>query len=146
MASGLWQLERCFEVRSHELGLVKNNKFMRNFKNYEIWIDSIELTDVIYDICDAFPKNELYQLGSQMERAVVSIPSNIAEGAGRRSDVEFARFLDIALGSAYELETQLIIARRRKYISEELFQSTDESIMSLQKRIGSFIVTLTEKK
>ncbi len=119
---------------------------MRNFKNYEIWIDSIELTDVIYDICDAFPKNELYQLGSQMERAVVSIPSNIAEGAGRRSDVEFARFLDIALGSAYELETQLIIARRRKYISEELFQSTDESIMSLQKRIGSFIVTLTEKK
>lgn len=119
---------------------------MRNFKNYEIWIDSIELTDVIYDICEVFPKNELYQLGSQMERAVVSIPSNIAEGAGRRSDVEFARFLDIALGSAYELETQLIIAKRRKYISEDIFKSTDESIMSLQKRIGSFIVTLTEKK
>jgi four helix bundle protein len=125
---------------------VKNKKVMRNFKNYEIWIGSIELTDVIYDICEGFPKNELYQLGSQMERAVVSIPSNIAEGAGRRSDVEFAHFLDIALGSAYELETQLIIARRRKYISEELFLSTDESIMSLQKRIGSFIVTLTEKK
>ena len=119
---------------------------MRNFKNYEIWIDSIELTDVIYDICEDFPKNELYQLGSQMERAVVSIPSNIAEGAGRRSDIEFAHFLDIALGSAYELETQLIIAKRRKYISDSLFKSTDESLISLQKRIGSFIVTLTEKK
>jgi len=59
--------------------------------------------------------------------------------------VEFARFLDIALGSAYELETQLIIARRREYISEELFKSTDDSIMSLQKRISSFILTLKEK-
>jgi len=117
---------------------------MRNFKNYEIWIDSIELTVVIYDICESFPKNELYQLGSQMERAVVSIPSNIAEGAGRRSEAEFAHFLDIALGSAYELETQLIIAKRRKYLSVELFETTDKSIMSLQKRIGSFITTLTE--
>ena len=59
--------------------------------------------------------------------------------------MEFARFLDIALGSAYELETQLIIARRREYISEELFKSTDDSIMSLQKRISSFILTLKEK-
>ena len=118
---------------------------MRNFKNYEIWIDSIELTDVIYDICEKFPKNEVYQLESQMERAVVSIPSNIAEGAGRRSDVEFAHFLDIALGSAYELETQLIIAHRRKYLTDSLYNSTDELIVSLQKRIGSFIVTLTEK-
>ena len=118
---------------------------MRNFKNYEIWVDSIELTDVIYDICESFPKNELYQLGSQMERAVVSIPSNIAEGAGRRSEAEFAHFLDIALGSAYELETQLIIAKRRKYISVESFENAENSIVSLQKRIGSFIVTLTEK-
>ena len=119
---------------------------MRNFKNYEIWIDSIELTDVIYDICESFPKNELYQLGSQMERAVVSIPSNIAEGARRRSEAEFAHFLDIALGSTYELETQLIIAKRRKYLSAELFETTDESIMSLQKRIGSFIATIVGEK
>lgn len=118
---------------------------MRNFKNYEIWIDSIELTDVIYDICEKFPKNEVYQLESQMERAAVSIPSNIAEGAGRRSEAEFAHFLDIALGSVYELETQLIIAHRRKYLSDALYKSTDEIIVSLQKRIGSFIVTLTEK-
>lgn len=118
---------------------------MRNFKNYEIWIDSIELTDVIYDICEKFPKNEVYQLESQMERAVVSIPSNIAEGAGRRSEAEFAHFLDIALGSAYELETQLIIAHRRKYLTDSLYKSTDDLIVSLQKRIGSFIVTITEK-
>ena len=121
-------------------------KTMRNFKNYEIWIDSIELSDVIYDICESFPQKELYQLASQMERAVVSIPSNIAEGAGRRSEAEFAHFLDIALGSAYELETQLIIAKRRKYISKELFETTDETIMSLQKRIGSFIATIIGEK
>ena len=121
-------------------------KTMRNFKNYEIWIDSIELSDVIYDICESFPQKELYQLASQMERAVVSIPSNIAEGAGRRSEAEFAHFLDIALGSAYELETQLIIAKRRKYISKELFETTDETIMSLQKRIGSFIATVIGEK
>ena len=119
---------------------------MRNFKNYEIWVDSIELTDIIYDLCERFPKNELYQLESQMERAAVSIPSNIAEGAGRRSEAEFAHFLDIALGSAYELETQLIIAKRRKYISEESFNTTDKIIMSLQKRIGSFIATITGEK
>ena len=124
----------------------KTIKVMRNFKNYEIWMDSIELTDVIYDICESFPKNELYQLGSQMERAVVSIPSNIAEGARRRSEAEFAHFLDIALGSTYELETQLIIAKRRKYLSAELFETTDESIMSLQKRIGSFISTIIGEK
>ena len=76
-----------------------------------------------------------------MERAVVSIPSNIAEGAGRRSEAEFAHF-----GSAYELETQLIIAKRRKYISKELFETTDETIMSLQKRIGSFIATVIGEK
>ena len=118
---------------------------MRNFKNYEIWMDSIELTDIIYDICEKFPQKEVYQLESQMERAVVSIPSNIAEGAGRRSEAEFAHFLDVALGSAYELETQLIIAHRRKYLSDEIYHTTDELIVSLQKRIGSFIVTLTEK-
>lgn len=124
----------------------KTLKTMRNFKNYEIWIDSIELTDVVYDICESFPQKELYQLASQMERAVVSITSNIAEGAGRRSEAEFAHFLDIALGSAYELETQLIIAKRRKYISKELFETTDETIMSLQKRIGSFIATVIGEK
>ena len=116
---------------------------MRNFKNYGIWIDGIEITDVIYDLCESFPKKEVYGLESQMERTAVSIPSNIAEGAGRRSDTEFAHFLDIALGSAYELETQLIIAHRRKYMSDADFEKADEEIVSLQKRIGSFITTLT---
>lgn len=118
---------------------------MRNFKNYDIWIDGIELSDVIYDLCEKFPPKEIYQLESQMERAAVSIPSNIAEGAGRRSVAEFAHFLDIALGSAYELETQLIIAHRRKYISDELFTQTDDALVSLQKRIGTFISQITNK-
>lgn len=117
---------------------------MRNFKNYDIWIDGIELSDVIYDLCEKFPPKEIYQLESQMERAAVSIPSNIAEGAGRRSVAEFAHFLDIALGSAYELETQLIIAHRRKYISDELFTQTDDALVSLQKRIGTFISQITK--
>ena len=158
MASGYWLLASGSLMKRGSFPLIKllvaisqlsNNKTlktMRNFKNYEIWVDSIELTDIIYDLCERFPKNELYQLESQMERAAVSIPSNIAEGAGRRSEAEFAHFLDIALGSAYELETQLIIAKRRKYISEESFNTTDKIIMSLQKRIGSFIATITGEK
>ena len=119
---------------------------MRNFRNYSMWQNSLEVCLEIYQLTRKFPSFETYGLGDQLRRAAVSIVSNIAEGAGRRSEAEFAHFLDIALGSAYELETQLIIAKRRKYISKELFETTDETIMSLQKRIGSFIATIIGEK
>ena len=119
---------------------------INSYRDLNVWEKSMELARVVYGLVKFLPKEELYALSDQMRRAVVSIPSNIAEGAGRRSEAEFAHFLDIALGSAYELETQLIIAHRRKYLTDSLYNSTDELIVSLQKRIGSFIVTLTESK
>ncbi len=110
---------------------------MRNFREYDIWIDSMELVNNIYDLVGNFPKNEQYVLTSQMTRSAISIPSNIAEGASRNSEKDFARFLEIGLGSAFELEIQVRIAVKRKYISEEDNTRTIESLISLQKRISA---------
>ena len=95
----------------------------------------MELVDTIYSFVEAFPNTEKYGLRSQIKRSAVSIPSNIAEGASRNSEKDFARFLEIALGSAFELETQLIIASKRKYISEGSLEKTVKKLSSLQKRI-----------
>ena len=116
--------------------MTKLNK-MRNFREYDIWIDSMELANNIYDLVGYFPKNEQYVLTSQMTRSAISIPSNIVEGASRNSEKDFARFLEIGLGSAFELETQVRIAVKRKYISEDNKTSTIESLISLQKRISA---------
>ena len=110
-------------------------KILRDFRKYDIWIDSMELVDAIYSFVEAFPNTEKYGLRSQITRSAVSIPSNIAEGASRNSEKDFARFLEIALGSAFELETQLIIAKRRKYISTTHVEESILKLTSLQKRI-----------
>ena len=93
----------------------------------------MELVDNVYGFVEAFPNTEKYGLSSQITRSAVSIPSNIAEGASRNSEKDFARFLEIALGSAFELETQLIIASKRKHISEGSLEETVKKISSLQK-------------
>ncbi|MFN0188255.1 MAG: four helix bundle protein [Bacteroidia bacterium] len=84
---------------------------MVNFKKLVIWNESLLLTKEIYKLSADFPRDEKYGLTSQIRRAVVSIPSNISEGSSRKSRKEFSHFLDIALGSSYELETQLTIAQ-----------------------------------
>jgi four helix bundle protein len=108
---------------------------LRDFRKYDIWIDSMELVDAVYTFVKAFPNTKKYGLRSQITRSAVSIPSNIAEGASRNSEKDFARFLEIALGSAFELETQLIIAERRKYISTTHLEESILKLTSLQKRI-----------
>lgn len=95
----------------------------------------MELVDDVYTFVNAFPNTEKYGLSFQITRSAVSIPSNIAEGASRNSEKDFARFLEIALGSAFELETQLIITGKRKHISEERLKETVKKLSSLQKRI-----------
>ena len=115
---------------------------MHNFRKLDIWSDGIELADMVYGLTDAFPRNEVYGLASQMQRAAVSVPSNIAEGAGKDSEVDFARFLSISLGSLYELETQVEIAHRRAYISTENYYSLRTHIESLQKRIYNLHVKI----
>src|SRR5450759_4285393 len=90
-----------------------------SFHDLRIWQEAMDLTVEIYRVTGGFPKHETYGLASQMRRAAVSVPSNIAEGKGHRSDPEFVRFLFHARGSLLELQTQLVLARRLAYLSAE---------------------------
>jgi four helix bundle protein len=112
---------------------------MRGFKKYTIWQNGIKLVKNIYSFSKNLPDNEKFGLVSQIKRVSVSIPSNIAEGCGRNSVVEFKRFLEIALGSAFELETQLIIIQDLDggdYNDTNILLS---DITVLQKSINSLI-------
>ena len=108
---------------------------MHNFRKLDIWIDGVEMADKIYSLTEDFPRQEMYGLSSQMQRAAVSVPSNISEGSGKGSNREFARFLSISLGSLFELQTQIEIAYRRAYLTTENYYSILTTIESLQKRI-----------
>lgn len=92
------------------------------FQDLRIWQEAMNLVEAVYRVTADFPKHELYGLTSQMRRAAVSVPSNIAEGKGHRSDPEFVRFLLHARGSLLELQTQLLVARRLQYLPEEKAQ------------------------
>lgn len=94
---------------------VKTKK-ARNFRNYKVWQDAVDYASKVYMITAEMPWFEKKGLCDQLQRAVVSISSNIAEGAAKPSDAEFARFLDTSLGSAFEVETQLLIAKNIGYI------------------------------
>ena len=108
---------------------------MKNFKKLKVWQKGIELVVDIYKKSNKFPKEEVYGLTSQIRRSAVSIPSNIAEGSGRNSDKEFNRFLDISLGSSFELETQLIIAHKLKFLSDSDYETLNNEIIEEQKMI-----------
>ena len=104
---------------------------MHNFKQLEIWRKSQALCIGVYEATNDFPKEETFGLQSQIRRSAVSIPSNIAEGTSRNSNKEVVRFIEIALGSAYELETQLMIASRLKYLENSIFESLSEELNSI---------------
>jgi len=108
---------------------------MHNFKELRVWQKSIDLTYEIYEVLSSFPLDEKYGLISQIKRASVSIPSNIAEGAGRSSGKEFKYFLSISLGSSFELETQFIIANRLGLINHEKMENFANRISEIQKMI-----------
>lgn len=91
-----------------------------NFKELKIWQLGMEISDMIFEFISTLPNTERYNLVDQLNRASVSIPSNIAEGCGKRTDIHFAEFLSTALSSCYEVETQLLITGRRKIGNEEL--------------------------
>lgn len=111
---------------------------MHNFKELKTWQKSRRFVKDIYVLTKIFPKDELFVLTSQMRRAAISIPSNIAEGSGRATDKDFSRFLDIATGSTFELESQLYIACDLEYYSEEKLNIYLEKIQELQKMIYNF--------
>jgi four helix bundle protein len=108
---------------------------MNYYKNLKVWQSAVDLSVNVYQITEEFPKKEQFTLVSQLNRSAVSIPSNIAEGAGRQSIKEFINFLSIANGSCYELETQLIIANKIGFIKNDVFQTVCEQIVIIEKMI-----------
>jgi four helix bundle protein len=108
---------------------------MHRYKDLIVWKKSIEMTLNIYELTKKFPASEKYGLVSQARRAAISIPSNIAEGSGKNSNIDFKRFLSIALGSCNELETQLLISNKLNYISESEYHKTEYEIHEVQNML-----------
>jgi len=118
-----------------------NVRKRHNYKNLKIWKLGIEIVDEVYELIYEFPNDEKFGLVSQISKSSVSIPSNIAE-VSSRTDKSFSHFIDIALGSSFELETQLIIANNRKYITDEQLNKLEDRIAEFQKMTMSFQNTL----
>jgi len=114
-----------------------------SYKELIAWQKSIDLVEEIFKVTSGFPKSEIYGLSNQMRRAAISIPSNIAEGAGRSHTKEFIQFLHIAEGSANELETQLIIVKRLNFLSEAAFNRLNEQLTEIIKMIVGLIKKLS---
>ena len=117
---------------------------MHNFQELKIWQKAISVAEQIYILSSKFPSEEKYGLTSQIRRSAISIPSNLAEGAGRNTNGEFRNFLGIANGSTNELCTQLIISERLKLISEENIKPIIDDLMEIQKMNFSLIKKFTK--
>lgn len=113
-----------------------------NFKKLQIWNESMLLINEIYAITSNFPDFERFGLISQLNRCSVSIASNIAEGTSKSSTKHFVNFLEHSLGSAFELETQLIVCFNLKYISKEKFLDLESKTNTIQRKISAFIASL----
>ena len=115
---------------------------MQNFKDLVIWNRGIDLAVKAYGLARQLPKEEIYGLSSQIKRAVVSIPSNIAEGCSRETKKDFRRFVRISLGSSFELETDLIISERLQFIKSSDVQDFLADLHVHQKQLNRFISRL----
>jgi four helix bundle protein len=120
----------------------KQNINMKNFKQLKIWQKGFDIAIDSFKLVSVFPKEEKYGISSQITRAAVSIPSNIAEGSSRTSEKEYGRFLEISLGSSFELETQLLIAKSVNYGNAEDCNKLLSDIDEEQKMIMGFMKKL----
>ena len=118
---------------------------MNYFKELKVWQKAIELVTNTYLKTQSFPKEEIYGFTSQIRRCAVSIPSNIAEGCGRKTEKDFNNFLGISLGSAFEFETQLIICKNLDFIKTEVFTFLEAEIQHIQNMIIKLQGTLENK-
>lgn len=123
-------------MRSEELG---EGSMEKPHKKLNVWKAAIELVSEIYVISRSFPAEEKYSLTSQMKRAAISVASNIAEGAARKTKKEFIQYLHVAQGSISELDTQLEIAKRLKYVTEDKVSSLDVSMEKIDKMLSGLI-------
>jgi four helix bundle protein len=115
---------------------------MRTHKDLDVWKDGIGFVTKVYKTTSSYPKDELYGITSQIRRAAVSIPSNIAEGAARKSVNEFRQFLYIALSSTAELNTQIIISHNLGYMEKAISEDLNSELESLSKRLQGLIKSL----
>lgn len=119
---------------------------IQSYKDLLIWQKGIDLVKSIYLLCKELPKEEVYGLQSQMKRAAISVPSNIAEGYGRNYTQNHIQFLRMAGGSLLELETQLIISKELKLIGSKLYQKVQRLIIEENKMLNAFIKSISNKK
>jgi four helix bundle protein len=115
---------------------------MKNYKELNIWKKGIDLVKTVYTLSKQFPAEERFGMISQITRATVSIPANIAEGSSRNSDKDYARFIQIALGSAFEVQTYLIIAKEMKWSGNEKIEATELLLEEEIKMLHAFIKKL----
>ncbi|MGB9104250.1 MAG: four helix bundle protein [Terriglobales bacterium] len=115
---------------------------MQDFRNLDVWHKSHEVTLAIYQLTRKFPREEQYGLTSQMRRCSVSIAANIAEGCGRRGDPELARFLQIAMGSASELEYELLLAHDLQLINDSDFKRLGPQVTRIKRMLASLLTSL----
>ena|SRR3989344_4526352 len=118
---------------------------MHAYKELIVWQKSMQLAKLVYELTNRFPSHELYGLCSQIRRCSVSVPSNIAEGSGRQSKKEFQQFLSVALGSATELETQLLLAKSLSYVDETAAQSILGLVDEVQKMLYRLVKKFREE-
>ena len=109
-----------------------------NFKKLQIWERSMSLTNLTFEYCKDLPKDERYNLIDQINRCSCSIPSNIAEGSGKRSKLQFGEYLSISISSSFELETQLLICQQRNYGNQSKLDIALKELEEIQKMIFSF--------
>ena len=119
---------------------------MQNYHNLDVWQKAHLLAVNVYKSTGTFPKDELYGLTSQIRRAAVSIPSNVAEGCSREGKAEFGQFLKIALGSANETEYQLLLAHDLKFINDESYEKLNEQVDHVRRMLISLIKKSRESK
>jgi len=115
---------------------------LKDFKELKVWQKAHRLTLDIYKVTRTFPKEELYGLTSQLRRAGASIPANIAEGCGRKGDAELSRFLQIAMGSASEVEYHLLLAHDLEYIDYSTYENMNKETIDVKRMLASFIKKL----
>jgi len=115
---------------------------MRNFRDLDIWKQGMVLVENIYKLADTMPASEKYGLVQQLCRAAVSVPSNIAEGCSRNSEIEYKRFLEIALGSAFELETQLLIVKNRNMANDKSIEEILQILHQEQRQLNRLITKI----
>jgi four helix bundle protein len=116
---------------------------VEDFKDLRVWAKAHELTLAIYEETRGFPKEEMYGLTGQLRRAAASVGANIAEGCGRRSDGEMKRFLQIARGSANEVEYHLLLARDLRFLPADEFNGLEVKVLEIQRMLASFVQRLT---